>query len=320
LFRDVYYSIIDSLVRRKFSRFGSSREECFLKVASGKTAHGLLLKYNLRTKKRFGQNFLIDENIIKKIVRQGNLNSEETVVEIGPGLGAMTQHLGVQAGKVICLELDRDLIPVLKETLAEYNGIEIKQGDALNTNLDLLVNELKGSFPYKVIANLPYYITTPLIMHFLESGFNISKMVLMVQKEVAQRMAAQPNTSDYGALTVAVQFYCQCNIAFYVPPSVFLPKPAVESAVVELIPLDKPRVAVEDEKLFFQVVRAAFNKRRKTLVNALANSPMAFDKALVSGILSGMQVNEKIRGEALSIEQFAHIAKEIKEAGMVQDF
>lgn len=282
-----------------------------MKAASPKTVRELLVRYNLHAKKKWGQNFLIDDNIIRKIVATGQLSQEETVLEIGPGLGAMTQYLGEQAGKVVCLELDADLLPVLQETLAEYNNIVIRQGDALKTDLDRLVTKAGGKLPYKVIANLPYYITTPLIMHLLEKGFHVSRMVLMVQKEVAQRMTAQPGTADYGALSVAVQYFCWCTIKFFVPPSVFLPRPEVESAVVELVPLAQPAVQLEDEGLFFQVVKAAFNKRRKTLVNALANSPLAMDKSTVTRILEGLGMDTRIRGEALSINRFAQLANAI---------
>ncbi len=277
---------------------------------SPKNAREILTEHGLRINKKLGQNFLIDENVIKRIVAAGDLKETDTVVEIGPGLGALTRYLALQAGRVICIELDRGLVAVLAETLACFGNVSIVQGDALKINLDALAGKL-GTVPYKVVANLPYYITTPLIMHFLTNQFRIKKMVLMVQKEVARRMVAQPGTAEYGSLTVAVRYFCRCGIKFIVPPTVFLPKPEVESAVVELEPLDTPAVLVKDRDFFFQVVRAAFNKRRKTLPNALANSPLALDKRHIQAVLAELGMDPKVRGEKLSIDQFARLANSL---------
>jgi len=282
-----------------------------LKSISPNYAKEVMARYGLSTKKHLGQNFLIDNNTIKKIVSVGDLKEDETVVEIGPGLGAMTGYLAEQAGQVVCVELDRELVPVLNEVLAEFENVTIVQGDALKTDFDRLVQDF-GTVPYKVVANLPYYISTPLVMHLLTTGFDVKKLVLMVQKEVAQRMAAQPGTPEYGSLTVAVQYFCDCKVKFIVPPTVFVPKPAVESAVVELNLQPQPTVEVADREFFFQVVRAAFNKRRKTLSNALANSPLKLDKTDVQDILVGMGLDNQVRGERLSIHQFAALTNQLE--------
>lgn len=281
-----------------------------MNTVSLKSVREVLARHGLSAKKKLGQNFLTDENIIRKIVAAGNLSPTDTVVEIGPGVGAMTGHLAEAAGRVVCIELDGQLLPVLDEVLGNHHNVNVIHGDALKTDLDKLVGD-SGQKPYKIVANLPYYITTPLVMHFLSKGFCISEMILMVQKEVAQRMAASPGGKDYGSLSVAVQYHCRSEIQFIVKPTVFYPRPEVESAVLKLTRRDRPAVSVNSEEFFFQMVRAAFNKRRKTLMNALANSPLAVEKERVQQALLSIGMDEQVRGEKLSLEQFAALANKL---------
>ncbi|MQL53209.1 16S rRNA (adenine(1518)-N(6)/adenine(1519)-N(6))-dimethyltransferase RsmA [Desulfofundulus thermobenzoicus] len=275
----------------------------------------VLGKHHLSLRKKLGQNFLVDGNIVRKIVAAGNLTPEDVVVEIGPGAGMLTAAVAAAAGRVVAVELDRALLPVLAETLAGYDNVLVVQGDALEVDFDRLVEEAVGApvREYKVMANLPYYITTPLIMRLLRGGFHITEMVLMVQLEVAARMAARPGTGDYGALSVAVQYYGRPEVLFRVPRTVFFPAPGVDSAVVRLIRRGKPAVTVEDEDLFFTLVRGAFGQRRKTLANALAGAKVmpGWTRAAWEELIRAAGIDPRCRGETLGMQEFASLARAV---------
>ncbi|HWI54254.1 MAG TPA: 16S rRNA (adenine(1518)-N(6)/adenine(1519)-N(6))-dimethyltransferase RsmA [Desulfobacteria bacterium] len=285
-----------------------------MKLYSPATVRLIIDKYKFRFQKSLGQNFLIDGNIINKIIDGAGISSQDTVLEIGAGIGTLTRALAEKAGKVIVIELDRKLEPVLEETLAGLNNIDIYWGNALKVNWDELVREKTGGEyglggkPYKIAANLPYYITTPLMMHALESHYNVSRMVIMIQKEVAERLTAVPGTKDYGALTVAVNFYSRPGLVTYVPKTVFIPQPEVESAVIKLDVLEKPPVEVTDEKIFFEVVKAAFGQRRKTLANTLGKFSDTLGKAELINLLTEADIDPGRRGETLTLEEFATVA------------
>lgn len=270
----------------------------------------LLNKYNLRPKKRFGQNFLIDERVIHGILNAAELRPGDTVVEIGPGLGSLTEHLVQRAGQVLAIEIDSQLIPLLREKLNSYTGFKLLEEDVLRVNLDQAVKEAfpQVKYPYKVVANLPYYITTPIIMKLLEEKYQIETMVLMVQKEVGERLRARPGTKEYGALSVAVQYYTEPELVFKVPPGAFRPIPEVASAVMKLKVRKAPPVMPRDERLFFQVVRASFSQRRKTLVNALSNFFTELPKEGLTRLLEEVGIEPTVRGEELGLAQFAQIA------------
>lgn len=270
----------------------------------------LLRKYNLRPKKRFGQNFLVDERIVQGILAAAQLTPEDTVVEIGPGLGSLTVHLVQRAGQVLAVEVDRNLIPPLKEKLAPYPGFKLLEQDILKVDLDQAVSEAFGNIkePYKVVANLPYYITTPILMRLLEEGYQISTMILMMQREVGERIRALPGTKEYGALSVAVQYYAEPELVIKVPPSSFKPAPEVESVVMKLTTRKVPAVLPQDEKLFFQVVRAAFGQRRKTLANGLAGVFTGWPKSKIAELLDSVNIDPGVRGEQLGLVEFAKIA------------
>lgn len=256
--------------------------------------------------KRFGQNFLIDGHVLDKIIAAADIGPQDTVLEIGPGIGTMTQALAEHAGRVIAVEIDDNLIPILKENLSGYDNVEIINEDVMKVDIPALgVN--------KVVANLPYYITTPIIMGLLESHVPLDSITVMVQKEVAERMKAQAGTKDYGALSLAVQYYAEPYIVANVPQNCFMPRPNVGSAVIRLTLHKKPPVEVKDEKLMFCIIRAAFNQRRKTLQNCLNHfEELHFEKDDVAGILRSMNLNESIRGEALSLEQYAEFTNKVK--------
>nr|WP_277999053.1 16S rRNA (adenine(1518)-N(6)/adenine(1519)-N(6))-dimethyltransferase RsmA [Moorella sulfitireducens] len=263
-------------------------------------------------RKSRGQNFLVDSNIVRKIAVAAGLGPDDIVIEIGPGLGALTQELLKQAGMVIAVEIDGDLISALEENLKDKDNLRLVAGDALKINFDELVARYKGEeggrLPtYKLVANLPYYITTPLLMHLLTGKFNITESVLMVQAEVGYRMLALPGSKDYGALSVAVQYYTEPAIIFKVPRTVFYPRPEVDSLVVKLTRRTDPPVQVEDEEFFFRVVRAAFNQRRKTLVNALGS--LGLDRPQLLNAVMAAGIDPRRRGETLSIEDFAVLSK-----------
>ena len=256
--------------------------------------------------KRFGQNFLIDAHVLDKIIAAAEIGPEDTVLEIGPGIGTMTQALAEHAGRVIAVEIDDNLIPILEENLKEYDNVEIINNDVMKVDIASLgVN--------KVVANLPYYITTPIIMGLLEARVPLDSITVMVQKEVADRMKAKAGTKDYGALSLAVQYYAQPYLVANVPQNCFMPRPNVGSAVIRLTLHKDAPVKTEDEKLMFSIIRAAFNQRRKTLQNCLNHfEGLKLDKETVAGVLSEMNINENIRGEALSLEQYAALTDKLK--------
>ena len=258
-----------------------------------------------RFQKKFGQNFLIDSHVLDRIAAAAELTEEDAVLEIGPGIGTLTQHLAERAGKVLAVEIDRALIPILEESLADYDNVEILQGDILEQNLDELAEKLGGR-PIKVVANLPYYITTPILMTLLESKLPIVSITVMVQREVAERMQASPGGKDYGSLSLAVQYYAAAEIVANVPPHCFLPRPKVGSAVICLKKYREKPVQAENETLLFRIIRASFNQRRKTLVNGLKNAGFAKDK--ITAALQALELPETVRGETLSLAQFAALS------------
>ena len=282
------------------------------KLANPSRTIEIIRKYGFTFQKKFGQNFLIDEHVIRKIIEAARLGKEDCVVEIGPGIGALTQYLAESAGKVIAVEIDRMLIPILQETLAGYSNVCVLNQDILKTDLKELADVHNGGKPLKVVANLPYYITTPIIMELLESHVPMESVTVMVQKEVADRMQAGPGTKDYGALSLAVQYYSQPGIDANVPPNCFIPRPDVGSAVVHLAGIGKQRVQVKYEKLLFKIIRASFNQRRKTLANSLKNAPdLSFSREAVVSALGKIGQSPTVRGEALTLEQFARLADEL---------
>lgn len=269
----------------------------------------VLQKYHFNFQKKLGQNFLIDPHVLNKIIHAAQITADDTVLEIGPGIGTMTQYLCENAKQVIAVEIDKNLIPILHDTLASYHNIHIIHSDILKTDIHALANEYNGGKPMKVVANLPYYITTPIIMGLLERHAPIISITVMVQKEVAARMQAGPSSKDYGALSLAVQYYASPYIAAYVPQNCFMPRPNVGSAVVCLTIHSQPPVTVRDEKLMFSLIRASFNQRRKTLVNGLVNSKeLSYDKDTVLSVLDYCQLPSCVRGETLSLAQFAALA------------
>lgn len=281
----------------------------------------VIKKHGFNFQKKFGQNFLIDANILEKIVDSANVTKDDCVIEIGPGIGTMTQYLAERAREVAAVEIDKNLIPILKETLSEYDNVTIINEDILKVDINRLAEEKNGGRPIKVVANLPYYITTPIIMGLFESHVPLSSITIMVQKEVADRMQVGPGTKDYGALSLAVQYYARPEIVVNVPPACFMPRPNVGSAVIRLTRFEKPPVKVDDEKKMFSIIRSAFNQRRKTLANALANGFCHVDKdgkavhvsrQEVCEVLNQMGISETIRGEALTLEQFALLSNLLK--------
>lgn len=271
----------------------------------------LIKRHNFRIAKKFGQNFLVDESVLKGIIEGSELSREDCVLEIGPGMGVMTQLLSEKAGKVLAVEIDKNLIPILKVTLCGCSNVILINDDILRLDLKKTFKEHFEDIPAKVVANLPYYITTPIIMKLLEERLNISSITIMVQKEVGERLAAAPGGKDYGALTVAVQYYAVPQKLLIVPPEAFIPKPEVESMVIRLDIRETPAVAVKDEKLFFRVVKAAFGQRRKTLLNALSAGNLGISKEDIKEILVRNSIAENRRGETLTLEEFAKIADEI---------
>ena len=265
----------------------------------------VLQRHHFNFQKKYGQNFLIDTRVLDKIIRAAEITEEDCVLEIGPGIGTMTQCLAERAGEVVAVEIDRNLIPILEETLADYRNVTVIHGDILKIEVRELVRE-RGDGPLKVVANLPYYITTPIIMGLFEGHVPLKSITVMVQKEVAARMQASPGTKDYGALSLAVQYYAKPEIVANVPPNCFIPRPGVGSAVIRLDKYEKPPVEVKDEEKLFAVIRASFNQRRKTLANSLENEPrLSISKKRTAEILESMGLPPAVRGEALTLEQFA---------------
>lgn len=272
----------------------------------------VLNRYQFVFQKKFGQNFLIDPHVLNKIIGSAGITGDDFVIEIGPGIGTMTQHLAAAAREVVAIEIDKALIPILEDTLTGYKNVEILNEDVLKVDLRELVEKRNGGKPVKVVANLPYYITTPIIMRLFEEHIPLESVTVMVQKEVADRMRTGPGSKDYGALSLAVQYYACPELVANVPPNCFLPRPKVGSAVVRLVCHEKPPVQVEDEALMFRLIRASFNQRRKTLVNGLNNSGnLSFSKEEITAALKELGLSASIRGEALTLEQFAQLSNRL---------
>ena len=269
----------------------------------------VLQKYNFNFQKRFGQNFLIDTNVLNRIIAAADITKEDCVLEIGPGIGTMTQYLAESADAVAAVEIDKNLIPILEDTLSGYDNVTIINEDILKLDIHKIVEEKNGGRPIKVVANLPYYITTPIIMGLLESHVPLKSITIMVQKEVADRIQVGPGTKDYGALSLAVQYYAKPEIVANVPPNCFIPRPNVGSAVIRLTKHEVPPVEVKDEKKMFALIRASFNQRRKTLVNGLCNATeLRLSKEQVAQALEDMKLPPAVRGETLTLEQFAELS------------
>lgn len=290
---------------RKYKKNGELME----KLSNPQKTIEIIQRHGFDFQKKFGQNFLIDPHVLDKIIAAAEITKEDFVLEIGPGIGTMTQYLAEAARAVTAVEIDRNLIPILEETLAEYDNVTVLNQDVLKTDIAALAQEKNKGKPIKVVANLPYYITTPIIMGLFESHVPIDSITVMVQKEVAQRMQAGPGTKDYGALSLAVQYYAEPYIAANVPPNCFIPRPGVGSAVIRLKAYQNPPVQVRDEKLLFALIRASFNQRRKTLQNGLKNSSeLSFQKEEIVAALQSCGLPENVRGEALTLEQFAALS------------
>ena len=284
------------------------------KLGNPKKTIEVIQKYEFAFQKKFGQNFLIDTHVLDKIISAAGVTKEDMVLEIGPGIGTMTQCLAEAARQVVAVEIDTNLIPILQETLADYENVTVINEDILKVDIKQLAEQYNNSRPIKVVANLPYYITTPIIMGLFESNVPIDNITVMVQKEVADRMQVGPGSKDYGALSLAVQYYADPYIVANVPPNCFIPRPNVGSAVIRLTRHQQPPVDVKDSKLMFKLVRASFNQRRKTLQNGLNNSPeIPFTKEQIIAAIESLGVPATIRGEALTLQQFAQLANYFSE-------
>lgn len=280
-----------------------------IKLGNPKNTIEILNKYQFIFQKKFGQNFLIDTHILEKIIDSAKLTKNDFVLEIGPGIGTMTQYLAEAAREVVAIEIDTNLIPILEDTLKEYSNVTILNKDVLKVDIKKLAEEKNGGKPIKVVANLPYYITTPIIMGLFESKVPVESITIMVQKEVADRMKVGPGTKDYGALSLAVQYYAQPKIVTNVPPNCFMPRPKVGSSVIQLIRHKESPVEVHNEELMFKIIRASFNQRRKTLVNGLNNSPeIHLSKEIIQESLKELSFPLNIRGETLNLKQFADLS------------
>ena len=282
----------------------------------------IIQKYQFAFQKKFGQNFLIDTHVLDKIISAAGITGDDCVLEIGPGIGTMTQYLAEHAGKVVAVEIDTNLLPILDETLKGYSNVTVINSDILKLDMNQLVDEYNDGRPIKVAANLPYYITTPIIMGLFESNVPIDNITVMVQKEVADRMQVGPGSKDYGALSLAVQYYAKPYIVANVPPNCFIPRPNVGSAVIRLTRYQEPPVQVDEPGIMFRLIRASFNQRRKTLQNGLNNSPeVPYTKEQIAAAIESLGVPASVRGEALTLEQFASLANYFtrtagKEAGV----
>ena len=269
----------------------------------------VIQKYEFAFQKKFGQNFLIDTHVLDKIISAAEITKDDLVVEIGPGIGTMTQYLACAAREVVAIEIDKMLIPILQDTLSEYDNVTVINEDVLKVDLNKLAEERNGGRPVKVVANLPYYITTPIIMGLFENHVPLHSITIMVQKEVADRMRMGPGTKDYGALSLAVQYYAEPYLVANVPPNCFMPRPNVGSAVIKLTVHENPPVVVRDEQLMFRLIRASFNQRRKTLANGLNNSPeLHYSKEQIAEAIERLGTSPSVRGEALTLEEFARLA------------
>lgn len=279
------------------------------KLSNPQVTIDTIKKYGFDFQKKYGQNFLVDAHVLNKIMDAAELTPEDCVLEIGPGFGTMTQYLAERAGKVLAVEIDDSLIPILNETLQEYENVKIIHGDILKLDIQRLITNENAGMPVKVVANLPYYITTPIIMGLLEQNIPISSITVMVQKEVADRMQSGPGSKDYGALSLAIQYYSKPYIVANVPPNCFIPRPTVGSCVIRLTRHDTPPVSVQDEKLMFKLIRASFNQRRKTLVNGIGNAAeVPYTKEDAVSALATMGLSPTVRGETLTLEQFAELS------------
>jgi len=273
------------------------------------STQAVINKHNFSIQIKYGQNFLIDEHVLNKIIAAAELTEDDYVIEIGPGIGTMTQRMAPLCKHVTAIEIDKELIPILSETLSEFDNVDVINDDVLKVDLKQLIEDRNEGKPVKIVANLPYYITTPIIMGLLESKIPVSSITVMVQKEVADRMMVGPGTKDYGALSLAVQYYAEPYIVANVPQNCFIPRPNVASAVIRLTCHENPPVVVKDEELMFKLVRASFNQRRKTLVNGIANfSELNFSKEEVASALVAIGLSENVRGETLNLEKFAQLA------------
>lgn len=274
----------------------------------------ILKKFDVHFQKKFGQNFLIDSHVLDKIIRAADISKEDGVLEVGPGIGTMTQYLCENAGRVLCVEIDKALLPILEYTLADYDNVNVINGDILKQDIWELARKYNDGKPFKVVANLPYYITTPIIMGFLENDSPISSITVMVQKEVAERMQAEPGTKAYGALSLAVQYYSKPYLAANVPMNCFMPRPNVASAVISLERYDEPPVKTKDEKLMFELIRASFQVRRKTLWNGIKiNNSLNYTREEIEKVLTDMGLDVNVRGETLNLAQFAELADRLGE-------
>lgn len=279
------------------------------KLSNPKKTIEIIQKYQFGFQKKFGQNFLIDDHVLTKIMDGANVTKDDFVLEIGPGIGTMTQYLAERARQVLAVEIDTKLLPILEETLAPYDNVEVLNNDILKVDMNEIANKYNNGKPIKVVANLPYYITTPIIMGLFESGVPIDNITVMVQKEVADRMQVGPGTKDYGALSLAVQYYAEPYIIANVPPNCFIPRPNVGSAVIRLTRHQEPPVQVKDEKLMFRIIRASFNQRRKTLQNGLNNAQdLSFSKEEIVRAIESIGLKATVRGEALTLEEFAKLS------------
>lgn len=277
------------------------------RLSSHRATKDIVDKHGFKFSKSLGQNFLIDDNVIDKIIDGARVKEGDKVIEVGPGIGTLTREMAKRAGKVVAVEIDKNLIPILKETLADFDNTEVVNEDILKVDINKLVDEKLSGGPVKLIANLPYYITTPIVMKFLEEDIPVTDIVVMVQKEVADRMNAVPSTKDYGALSVAVQYYCDTEIVAKAPRHMFIPQPKVDSTVIGLHIREEKKYKADNEQLFFKTVKAAFGQRRKTLLNSLSSMGV-LDKAKIKEVLAEAGIDEKRRGETLSIEEFAHLS------------
>lgn len=283
-------------------------------LSNFKNTQEIIRKHNFSIQKKYGQNFLIDEHVLNKIIAAAELTEDDYVIEIGPGIGTMTERMAPECRHVTAIEIDKELIPILSETLSGFDNVDIINEDVLKVDLNKLIAERNDDKPVKVVANLPYYITTPIIMSLLENKIPIDTITVMVQKEVADRMMVGPGTKDYGALSLAVQYYAKPYIVANVPMNCFIPRPNVASAVIRLTCHKEPPVTVKDEKLMFNLIRASFNQRRKTLINGISNfSGLSFTKEQVAMALNSIGLSENIRGEALDLEKFAKLSDALLE-------
>lgn len=283
-------------------------------LSNFKNTQEIIKKHNFSIQKKYGQNFLIDEHVLNKIIAAAELSKDDYVIEIGPGIGTMTERMAPECRHVTAIEIDKELIPILSETLSGFDNVDIINEDVLKVDLNKLIAERNDNKPVKVVANLPYYITTPIIMSLLENKIPIDTITVMVQKEVADRMIVGPGTKDYGALSLAVQYYAKPYIVANVPMNCFIPRPNVASAVIRLTCHKEPPVTVKDEKLMFNLIRASFNQRRKTLINGISNfSGLSFTKEQVAMALNSIGLSENIRGEALDLEKFAKLSDALLE-------